>query len=103
MTYSVIVWVGAFLIKIYNEPPKVVAPMAPVHSTRSVALSQLFGENFGLFHRFEMRRSVKPISSTLDVGPVSFFALGDQIPLGREKHGDRDNPAKFMTCQTAIV
>jgi hypothetical protein len=33
----------------------------------------------------------------------SFFASGDQIPLGREKHGDLDNPANFMTCQTVIV
>jgi hypothetical protein len=40
-----------------------------------------------------MRRLVKLIKSAMDVGPASFFASGDQIPLGREKHGDRDNPA----------
>jgi hypothetical protein len=50
-----------------------------------------------------MRRSVKLINSALDVSPVSFFASGDQIPIGREKHGDLDNPANFMTCQTVIV
>jgi hypothetical protein len=70
---------------------------------RSAGLSQLPGENLGLFHRFEMRRSVKLIDSALDVGPASFFASGDQIPLGREEHGDLDNPANFMTYQTVIV
>jgi hypothetical protein len=75
----------------------------PVYFTRSAGLSQLPGENLGLFHRFEMCRSIKLISSVLDVGPVSFFASGDQMTLGREKHGDLDNPANFMTCQTVIV
>jgi hypothetical protein len=70
---------------------------------RSAGLSQLPGENLGLFHPFEMRRLVKLINSALDVGPASFFALGDQKILGREKHGDLDNPANFMTCQTVIV
>jgi hypothetical protein len=50
-----------------------------------------------------MHRSVKLINSALDVGSASFFASGDQIPLGREKHGDLDNPANFVTCQIAIV
>jgi hypothetical protein len=50
-----------------------------------------------------MRRSVKLINSALNVDPASFFASGDQIPLGREKHGDFDNPANFMICQTVIV
>jgi hypothetical protein len=70
---------------------------------RSAGLSQLHGENLGLFHRFEMRKSVKLINSALDVGPASFFASGDQIPVGREKHDDLDNLANFITCQTAIV
>jgi hypothetical protein len=70
---------------------------------RSAGLSQLPGENLGLFHRFEMCRSVKFMNSALDVGHASFFASGDQIPLGREKHGDVDNPANFMTYQTVIV
>jgi hypothetical protein len=70
---------------------------------RSAGLSQLPRENLGLFHRFEMRRSVKLINSALDVGSASFFVSGDQIPLGREKHGDLDNPANFMTCQIVIV
>jgi hypothetical protein len=70
---------------------------------RSAGLSQLPGENLGLFHQFEICRSVKLINSALDLGPASFFALGDQIPLGREKHGDLDNSANFMTCQTVIV
>jgi hypothetical protein len=70
---------------------------------RSTGLSQLHGENLRLFHRFEMRKSVKLINSALDIGPTSFFASGDQIPLGREKYGDLDNPANFMTCQTVIV
>jgi hypothetical protein len=83
--------------------PKVVTPMAPVYSMRSAGLSQLPGENSGLFHRFEMYRPVKLINSILDVGPASFFASGDQIPLGREKHGDLDNPANFMTRQAVIV
>jgi hypothetical protein len=69
----------------------------------SVSLSQLPGENLELFHRFEMRRSVKLINSALGVGRASFFASGDQMPLGRKKHGDLDNPANFMTCQTVIV
>jgi hypothetical protein len=94
---------------VYNESPKVVtspkvvAPIASVYSMRSAGLSQLPGENSGLFHRFEMRRSVKLINSALDVGPASFFVSGDQIPLGKEKHCDLDNPANFMTCQTVIV
>jgi hypothetical protein len=93
----------------YNESPKVatspnvVTLIAPVYSMRSTRLSQLPGENLGLFYRFEMRRSVKLINSTLDVRPASFFASGNQILLGREKHGDLDNPANFMTCQTVIV
>jgi hypothetical protein len=70
---------------------------------RCAGLSQLPGENLGLFHQFKMRRSVKLINSALDAGPANFFASGDQIPLGREKHGDLDNPANFMTCQTVIV
>jgi hypothetical protein len=70
---------------------------------RSAGLSQLPGENLGLFHRLEMRGSLKLINSALDVGRASFFPSGDHIPLGREKHGDLDNPANFMTCQTAIV
>jgi hypothetical protein len=70
---------------------------------RGAGLWQLPGENLRLFHRFEMRRSVKLINSALNVGPASFFASGDQIPLGREKHGDLDHPANFMTCQIAIV
>jgi hypothetical protein len=70
---------------------------------RNAGLSQLLGENLGLFHRFEMRRSVTPINSALDVGLASFFASGDQIPLGRKKHSDLDNPANFMTCQTVVV
>jgi hypothetical protein len=70
---------------------------------RSAGLSQLPGENLGLFHRFEMRRLIKHTNSALDVGPTSFFASGDQIPLGTEKHGDLNNPANFMTCQTVIV
>jgi hypothetical protein len=70
---------------------------------RSAGLWQFPGENLGLFHRFEMRRSVKLINSALDVGPASFFASGDQIPLGREKHVDLDNSANFMTCQSVIV
>jgi hypothetical protein len=82
----------------YNESPKVVTSskgvtlIAPVHSMRNAGLSQLPGENLGLFHRFEMRRSVKFINSALDVGPGSFFTSCDQILLGREKHGDLDNP-----------
>jgi hypothetical protein len=83
--------------------PKFVTPIAPVYSTRSAGLSQLPGENLGLFHRFEMRRSIKLINSALDVSPARFFASGDQIPLRRGKHGDLDNPANFMTCQTVIV
>jgi hypothetical protein len=63
---------------------------------RGAGLSQLPGENLELFHRVEMRRSVKLINSALDVGPTSFFASGDQIPLGREKHGNLDNPVNFM-------
>jgi hypothetical protein len=70
---------------------------------RSAGLSQLPDENLGLFHRLEMRTSIKLINSALDFGPVSFFASRDQIPLEREKHGDLDNPANFMTCQTALV
>jgi hypothetical protein len=70
---------------------------------RRAGLLQLPGENLGLFHWFEIRRSVKLINSALDVGPASFFASGDQIPLGREKHGNLDNPANFMTCQIVIV
>jgi hypothetical protein len=70
---------------------------------RSAGLSQFSGENLGLFHRFEMRRSVKLINSALGVGPTSFFASGDQKPLGREKHGDLDNPANFITCQAIIA
>jgi hypothetical protein len=87
----------------YNESPKVVTPIAHLYSMRGACLSQLHGENLGLFHRFEMHRSVKLINSALNVGPASFFASGDQIHLGREKHGDLDNPANFMICQTAIV
>jgi hypothetical protein len=86
-----------------NESPKVVTPIAPVYTMRSANLSQLPGENLGLFHQFEIRRSVNLINSTLEVGPASFFASGDQIPLGTEKHGDLDNPANFMIGQTAIV
>jgi hypothetical protein len=82
----------------YNESPKVVMLIAPVYSMRSAGLSQIPGENLELFHRFDMRRSVKHINSALDVGPTSFFASGDQIPVGRKKHGDLDNPANFMTC-----
>jgi hypothetical protein len=70
---------------------------------RSAGLLQLSGENLGLFHRFEMRRSVQVINSALDVGPASFFASGDQLPLGREKYSDLDNPANIVTCQTVIV
>jgi hypothetical protein len=70
---------------------------------RSAGLSQLPGENLGLLHRFEMCRSVKHINSALGVGPTSFFASGDQIPLGREKHGDLGKLASFMICQTVIV
>jgi hypothetical protein len=70
---------------------------------RSAGLSQLPGDNLGLFHRFEMRRLIQLINSALDVGPASFFASGDQIPLGREKHDNLDNPANFMTYQTVIV
>jgi hypothetical protein len=81
----------------YNEPLKVVTPIAPVYSMRSASLFQLPGENLGLFHRFEMRRSVKLINSALDVGPASFFASGDQIPLGRGKHSNLDNAANFIT------
>jgi hypothetical protein len=88
---------------LYNESPKVVTPIALVYFTRSISLSQLPAENSGLFHRFEMRRSVTLINSALGVGPASFFASGDQIPLGREEHGDLDNPANFMTCQTVVV
>jgi hypothetical protein len=69
---------------------------------RSAGLSQLPGENSGLFHWFEMRRSVKLINSALNVGPAGFLASGNQIPFGREKHGDLDNPANFITCQTVI-
>jgi hypothetical protein len=87
----------------YNESPNVVTLITAFYSMRSAGLSQFPGENLGLFHRFEMRRSVKLINSALDVGPVSFFASGDQIPLGRDKHGDLDNSANFMTCQTVIV
>jgi hypothetical protein len=87
----------------YNESPKVVTPIAPVYSMRSADLSQLPSENLGSFHRFKMHRSIKLINSALDVGPASFFASGDQIPFGREKHGDLDNPANFMICQTVIV
>jgi hypothetical protein len=82
---------------------KVVIPIAPVYSVRSAGLSQLPGENLGLFHRFKMHRSVKLINSALAVGSASFFASGDKIPLGREKQGDLDNPANYVTCQTAIV
>jgi hypothetical protein len=39
----------------------------------------------------------------MDIGTARFCASGDQIPLGREKHGNLDNPANFMTCQTVIV
>jgi hypothetical protein len=70
---------------------------------RGAGLSQFPGQNLRLFQRFEMRRSLKLINSALAVGPVSFFASVDQIPLGREKHGDIDNPANCMTCQTVIV
>jgi hypothetical protein len=71
---------------------------------RCAGLLQLHGENLGLlFHRFEMRKSVKLMNSALDVGPASFFGSGDQIPFGREKHGDHDNPANFMTRQTVTV
>jgi hypothetical protein len=100
-------WVMAYFP--YNESPKVIAspkvvtPIAPVCSMRSASLLQLPGENLGLFHRFEMPKSVKLINSALDVRPASFFASGDQIPLGREKHGDPNNLANFMTCQTVIV
>jgi hypothetical protein len=69
----------------------------------SAGLSQLPAEDLGLFHRLEIRRSLKLINSALDVGPARFFASGDQIPLGREEHGELDNPANFMTCQTVIV
>jgi hypothetical protein len=44
--------------EIYNESPKAVTPIPHVYSMRSAGLSQLPGENLGLFHRFEMRRSV---------------------------------------------
>jgi hypothetical protein len=97
-TYS-----AANLERSYNESPKIVTPIAPVYFMRSAGFSQLSGENLGLFHRFEMRRSVKHINSALDVGPASFFASGDQISLGREKHGNLKNTANFMTCQTVIV
>jgi hypothetical protein len=70
---------------------------------RNAGLAQLPGENLGLFHRFEMLRSVKLINSALHVGPASFFTSGDQIHLGRKKHGDLDDPANFITCQTVIV
>jgi hypothetical protein len=70
---------------------------------RSAGLSQFPGENLGLFHRFKIRRSVKFINSALDVGSASLFASGDQIPLGREKHGDLDHAASFTTCQTVII
>jgi hypothetical protein len=70
---------------------------------RSDGLSQLPSDNLGLLHRFEMRKSVKLRNSALDVGHASFFASGDQRPLGKEKHGDLDNPIDFMTCQTVIV
>jgi hypothetical protein len=65
---------------------------------RIAGLSQLPGENLRLFHLFEIRRSVKLINSALEVGPASFFASGDQRPLGREKHGGLDDPANVMTC-----
>jgi hypothetical protein len=87
----------------YNESPKVVPLIAPVYSIRSAGLSQLPGENLRLFHRFETRRSVALINSALDAGPASFFASGNEILIEREKHGDLDNPANFMTCQTVLV
>jgi hypothetical protein len=68
----------------YSESPKVVTPMALVSSMRRAGLSQLPGESLRLFHQFEMRKSVKLIHSALDICPASFFASGDQIPLGRE-------------------
>jgi hypothetical protein len=70
---------------------------------RFAGLPQLHGENWGSFHRFEWHRSVELINSALDIGPAGFFAPGDQIPVRREKHGDLDNPAKFVTCQIVIV
>jgi hypothetical protein len=70
---------------------------------RSVGLSQFPSESLGLFHWFEMHRSIKLINSALDIGPASFYASGDQIHLGREKHGNFDNPANFVTYQAAIV
>jgi hypothetical protein len=70
---------------------------------RTAGLSQLLGENLRLFHWFEMRRLIKLTHSALEVGPASFVAFGDQIPLEREKYGDLDDPANFMTFQTVIV
>jgi hypothetical protein len=70
---------------------------------RGASLSQLPGEDLGLFHWIEMRRSIKLINSALNVGLARFFASGDQISLGKEKHGDLDDPANFMTCQTVIA
>jgi hypothetical protein len=87
----------------YNESPKVVTPIAPVYFMRSAGLSHLSGENLGLFHLFEMPRSVKLVNSALDVGPARFLASGDQIPLEREKHGNLDHPANFVSCQTVII
>jgi hypothetical protein len=87
----------------YNESQKVLTLIAPVYSMRSAGLSQLPGENLGVFHRFEMRRSVKLTYSALGVGLASFFASGDQMPVRREKHGDQDNPTNFTTCRTVIV
>jgi hypothetical protein len=52
---------------------------------RSADLWQLHGENLGLFHRFEMCRSVKLINSALDVGSASFCASDDQY-LSEEKN-----------------
>jgi hypothetical protein len=78
-------------------------PIAPVYSLRKAGLSHLPGENLGLFHPFEMRRSVKFINSALDADPVSFFASGDQTPLGRGKHRDIENVTNFMTSQIVIV
>jgi hypothetical protein len=63
----------------YNESPKVVTlpkavtPIAPAYFMVSAGLSQLPDENLGLFHQFEMRRSVKLINSAQDVGPASFL------------------------------
>jgi hypothetical protein len=58
---------------------------------------------FGIISPVRNAQISKLISSALDVGPASFVASGDQIPLGREKHGDLDNPGNFMIYQTVIV